>query len=160
MCLLVLARQSVGDGACSLVSERQWENVLTPCVRGPQQYSRRVPCLCVHAAFRREGGKCWTARACQLQSGAGECCNRPCSQTLARYQENSIRDFLPQRENRGALQSLVPSGLSKGHGSLLSPSLLTYASSSVQSTTTASTSASITAEFLNWPLPFQLMTPD
>lgn len=67
---------------------------------------------------------------------------------------------LPQRENRGALQPLVPSGLIKCHGSVLYPSLLTYASSFVESTTIALASTSITEKLLIWPLSFQLMTPD
>lgn len=134
------------------------------CLDSMYLWASAVPageCLVfLHAAFRLEAGKCWTACACQPQSGAGECRNRPCSQTLAGYQENSIHDFLPQRRNREALQSLVPSGLSKCHESVSYPSLLTYARSFVESTTMASASASITGNLLNWPLPFLLMTPD
>ena len=47
VCLLVLAGQlkSIGDGACLVASERQWENVSTVHVHMLNELSRKIPCL-------------------------------------------------------------------------------------------------------------------
>lgn len=69
--LLALARQleKVEGRTCSQDSESQWENILTVCAHGLQEYSRGVPYLRMYVDFQPEWENAMTTHTYQPQAG-------------------------------------------------------------------------------------------
>ena len=89
--------ESVGSRACLLASRRQWENILTMCAQGLQQFQESAFSVCM-LALSREWENAATAYAHQRP---GECHNCPSLWILTRKQNSlTIWTHPPQPESK------------------------------------------------------------